>query len=114
MIATTTLARVDTERLQRGVEGLASGAYAITVTRYTEDEISAQVANGDGKSYPVTLTAVRSFCGCSDSQFRGKTCKHAVALSLYVIRTPETDMKAEPPAPNLTLAKVRHVDTGAF
>jgi hypothetical protein len=46
-----TLSRVDTERLQRGVEGLASGAYSITVTRFTEDEISATVANGDGKSY---------------------------------------------------------------
>jgi hypothetical protein len=41
MIATTILARVDNERLQRGVEGLASGAYSITVTRFTEDEISA-------------------------------------------------------------------------
>ena len=41
----------------------------------------AQVANGDGKSYPVTLTAVRSFCGCNDALFRGKTCKHAVALA---------------------------------
>ena len=28
MVATTTLARVDNERSQRGVEGLASGAYA--------------------------------------------------------------------------------------
>jgi uncharacterized Zn finger protein len=107
MIATHTLARVDNERLQRGVEGLASGAYSITVTRFTEDEISAQVANGDGKSYPVTLTAMRSFCGCSDSQFRGKTCKHAVALSLYVIRTPETAMQVEMPIPpNLKLAKL--------
>jgi hypothetical protein len=43
-----TLARVDTERLQRGVEGLASGAYAITVTRFTSDEICAFVSNGDG------------------------------------------------------------------
>src|SRR5687767_5732519 len=108
MIATHTLARVDNERLQRGVEGLASGAYSITVTRYTEDEISAQVANGDGRSYPVTLTAMRSFCGCNDALFRGKTCKHAVALALYAIRTPETDMKREVSAPNLTLAKVRH------
>jgi uncharacterized Zn finger protein len=109
MLATTTLARVDNERLQRGVEGLASGAYAITLTRFTEDEISAQVANGDGKSYPVTLTAVRSFCGCSDSQFRGKTCKHAVALSLYIIRTPETAMQVgmPTPPPDLSLAKTR-------
>jgi hypothetical protein len=36
MIATTTLARVDNERLQRGVEGLTAGAYSITVTRFTE------------------------------------------------------------------------------
>ena len=108
MIATTTLARVDNERLQRGMEGLASGSYSIVVTRYTDDEISATVANGDGKSYPVTLTAVRSFCGCSDSQFRGKTCKHAVGLSLYVIRTPEMERKMEAPTPpDLTLAKTR-------
>ena len=106
-----TLARVDTERLQRGVEGLASGAYAITVTRFTEDEVSAQVSNGDGKSYPVTLTAVRSFCGCDDSLFRGKTCKHAVAVALYAIRTPETKWATEMPAPNLSLRKVRqHAD----
>jgi uncharacterized Zn finger protein len=106
-----TLARVDTERLQRGVEGLASGAYAITVTRFTEDEISASVSNGDGKSYPVTLTAVLSFCGCHDSQFRGKTCKHAVSLALYAIRTPETKWATEMPAPDLTLRKVRnHAD----
>jgi uncharacterized Zn finger protein len=114
-IVNHTLARVDNERLQRGVEGLASGAYAITVTRYTDDEVSAQVANGDGKSYPVTLTAMRSFCGCNDSQFRGKTCKHAVALSLYVIRTPETKWATEMPAPDLSLAKTRnHADSAPF
>jgi uncharacterized Zn finger protein len=111
MIATTILARVDTERLQRGVEGLASGAYSITVTRFTEDEVSAQVSNGEGKSYPVTLTAIRSFCGCQESLFRGRTCKHAVAL--YAIRTPETDMKTEAPAPNLSLAKVRNHSNSA-
>ena len=113
MIATTTLSRVDNERLQRGVEGLASGAYSITVTRFTDDEISATVANGDGKSYPVTLTAVRSFCGCNDALFRGKTCKHAVALALYAIRTPEAAWANQMPAPNLSLAKTQHLDTGA-
>jgi uncharacterized Zn finger protein len=114
-IVNHTLARVDNERLQRGVEGLASGAYAITVTRYTEDEVSAQVSNGDGKSYPITLTAVRSFCGCNDSLFRGKTCKHAVALALYAIRTPEAAWATEMPAPNLSLAKVRnHADSAPF
>ena len=89
MIATTTLARVDNERLQRGVEGLASGAYAITLTRMTEDEISAHLANGDGKSYPVTLTAMKAFCGCSDALYRGKTCKHPTVLALFVIRNPQ-------------------------
>jgi uncharacterized Zn finger protein len=107
MIATHTLARVDNERLQRGVEGLASGAYAITVTRFTDDEVSAQVLNGDGKSYPVTLTAVRSFCGCNDALFRGKTCKHSVALALYVIRTPEAAWASPLPTPDLSLKKVR-------
>src|SRR5215207_1946899 len=110
-ITTSTLARVDTERLQRGVEGLASGAYSITVTRFTEDEVSAQVSNGDGKSYPVTLTAMRSFCGCNDSLFRGKTCKHAVALALYAIRNPPLATAA----PDLTLAKVRrHEEMAPF
>jgi uncharacterized Zn finger protein len=115
MIANHTLARVDNERLQRGVEGLASGAYAITVTRYTEEEVSAQVSNGDGKSYPVTLTAMRSFCGCNDALFRGKTCKHAVALALYAIRTPEAAWATEMPAPDLSLKKVRnHADSAPF
>jgi uncharacterized Zn finger protein len=107
-----TLSRVDNERLQRGVEGLASGAYSITVSRFTEDEISAFVSNGDGKEYSVTLTAVRSFCGCS--MFRGKTCKHAVALALYAIRTPETKWATELPAPDLSLAKVRRVESAPF
>jgi hypothetical protein len=73
------------------------------------------VGNGDGKSYPVTLTAVRSFCGCNDALFRGKTCKHAVALALYAIRTPETDMKTEVPTPDLSLKKVRnHAESAPF
>ena len=107
MIATSILATVDTERLQRGVEGLASGAYIITVTRQTESEISAYVANGDGKQYSVTLIEGRSFCGCGDSMHRGKTCKHSVALALHVIRTPQPEVRKEETAPNLKLEKVR-------
>lgn len=106
-----TLSRVLPDRLQRGVEGLASGAYQITLTRLTEDEISATVANGDGKTYPVTLTAVRSFCGCSDALYRGKTCKHATALALFVIRNPQMDQKPL----DLSLAKVRqHEEMAPF
>lgn len=108
MITHTILATVDNERLQRGVEGLTAGAYRITLTRQTEDAISAYVANGDGKTYSVTLTEGKAFCGCGDAMFRGKTCKHAVALSLYVIRTPEAEMNAATPKdPDLQLARTR-------
>jgi hypothetical protein len=47
MIAAQILAKVDTERLQKGVEGLAQGAYAITLTGQSEQEISGFVHNGD-------------------------------------------------------------------
>jgi hypothetical protein len=111
MIAKTILAKVETDRLQCGVEGLTAGAYSITLTRLTEQEISAYVANGDNKTYSVTLTEGRSFCGCGDSMFRGKVCKHATALALYAIRTPRAEIKAEPevtPKPlNLKLARMR-------
>jgi len=109
MVATSIIQKVDNERLQRGVEGLIAGAYAITLTRLTEHEISAYVTNGDGKTYSVTLTEGKAFCGCGDSMFRGKTCKHSVALALYAIRTPQTEAKPEvTPRPfNLKLAKVR-------
>jgi hypothetical protein len=46
--------------------------------------------------------------------FRGKCCNHGVALALFVIRTPEMEMKTEEPAVNLLpitlpkLAEVRH------
>src|SRR5262245_34144292 len=95
MVATHVLAKVDSERLQRGVEGLASGAYAITLKRFTDDEVSAYVANGDGKTYSVTLTDGKAFYGCGDAMYRGKTCKHSVALALFVIRNPQEAGKEE-------------------
>ena len=107
----STLPERDRERLQRGVEGLASGAYIITLTRFTEDDINGYVSNGDGKRYSVTLTVMRSFCGCSDNMFRVKTCEHSVTLALYVIRTPEIERAIVAPTPELTLAKTR---PGAF
>jgi uncharacterized Zn finger protein len=109
MITTTILAKVDNERLQRGVEGLTAGAYSITLTRLTEVEISAYVTNGDGKTYSVTLTEGKAFCGCGDSMFRGKTCKHSVALALYAIRQPKAEMALEEKNKplNLKLARVR-------
>jgi uncharacterized Zn finger protein len=111
MITTSILATVDNDRLQRGVDGLTAGAYRITLTRETESEISAYVANGDGKAYSVTLTEGRSFCCCGDSMFRRKVCKHGVALALYAIRNTSAvkdETQNETPKPfNLTLAKVR-------
>ena len=108
MVATTILATVDNNRLQRGVEGLATGAYSITLTRQNGQDISAYVANGDGKTYSVTVTEGKAFCGCGDAMFRGKTCKHSVALALFAIRTPKMEAKAEEPKPaTLKLAKTR-------
>jgi uncharacterized Zn finger protein len=111
MILTTILAKVDNERLQRGVEGLTAGAYTITLTRLTEQEISAYVANGNGKTYSVTLMAGRAFCGCGEVMFRRKTCKYSVALALHVTRTPQADSMPASEAPsqpfNLKLAKAR-------
>ena len=109
MITTSILATVESDRLQKGVEGLTAGAYPIMHTRLTEQEISAYVTNGDNKTYSVTLTERKAFCSCGDSMFRGKTCKHSVTLALFVIRMPQGEVKAEPlPKPlNLKLAKVR-------
>lgn len=111
MIPTSILSRVDNDRLHRGVEGLAHGAYTITLTRLTEEHISAYVTNGDNKTYAVTLTEGKACCGCGDAMFRGKTCKHSVALALFVIRTPQgatkPEMETTPKPLNLKLAKVR-------
>jgi uncharacterized Zn finger protein len=112
MIAIQVLAKVEAGRLQKGVEGLTAGAYSITLTRQTGQEISAYVTNGDGKTYSVTLTEGKVFCGCEGSMFRGKTCKHSVALALYAIRTPQAGVQAgtqeaTPKPLNLKLAKVR-------
>src|SRR5439155_22296121 len=64
MVATQILAKVEQGRWQKAVEAWASGAYRITVTRQSEQEVRGFVANGDGKEYGVTLAEGRSFCGC--------------------------------------------------
>jgi uncharacterized Zn finger protein len=115
MIATTILARVDNDRLQRGVEGLTAGAYTITLATQTEAEIRGFVANGDGTEYGVVLSEGHAFCSCKDAMYRKGVCKHSVALALYTIRTPKMEVKREAPVeatlPPITLpklAKVRH------
>jgi hypothetical protein len=83
------LREVTPERLQKAVCGLCDGSLTITLTRQTEAEIRALVKNGDGKEYGVTLTEALTACSCKDSLYRGVTCKHAVALALHVLRTPQ-------------------------
>ena len=104
--ATTILAKVDGKRLQKAVEGLVSAAYSITLATQSESEIRGFVANGDGKQYGVVLSDSQAFCSCPDAMYRKSTCKHAVALALYVIRTPQTEAKEERPV-NLKRAKTR-------
>ena len=108
MVATTILARVDGQRLQKAVEGLVSGAYTVTVTGQDEHELRGFVANGDGKEYGVVLSDRQAFCSCKDAMYRKAVCKHAVALALYVIRTPQIEPDTEEVKPvNLKLAKTR-------
>src|SRR5262249_46854846 len=111
---TQILAKVEPGWLQKAVEGLVSGAYTITVTEQGERQIRGFVANGDGKEYGVVLTAGQTFCSCRDAMYRKGICKHAVALALYVIRTPgaegkpaETGEEPEERPVNLKLGKVR-------
>jgi uncharacterized Zn finger protein len=112
MVTTTILAKVDGQRLQKAVEGLVSGAYTITIVGQSETEVRGFVANGDGTQYGVVLSKEHAFCSCPDARYRRGVCKHAVALALYVIRTPkvdtqpaETEAKEQPV--NLKLGKVR-------
>ena len=79
MLATTILAKVDGQRLQRAVEGVVSGAYAFDPVEQSDQELRGFVTNGDRQTYGVVLTDGSAFCSCKD----------AVALALYVIRQPQ-------------------------
>ena len=111
-IPTHILAKVDNERLQRGVEGVTTGAYSFTLTRFSETEIAAYVTNGDGKTYPVTIATNWQFCGCGDAQHRHAVCKHAVALAVWTLQNSRAAIKngakdEEPKPLDLSLRKVR-------
>ena len=104
MQATTQiLAKVDTERLQKAVDGLCKGAYTIEIAYQGDREVRGFVKNGDGHEYGVML-GEHSFCGCKDYGSRKVTCKHMVALALHVIRTPRQE---QPVSCNLKLGKTR-------
>lgn len=111
MVTTQILAKVEAGRLQKAVEGLVNGTYAITLASQTEAEIRGFVLNGDNHQYGVVLTDGHPFCSCPDAMYRKTVCKHAVALALHVIRTPKMQTEAEeneePKPVNLKLAKTR-------
>jgi len=96
MVATQILAKVEASRLQKAVEGLVSGAYSITLAQQTEAEIRGFVTNGDGKEYGVVLSEGQAFCSCRDAIYRSGICKHAVALALHVVRTPQEQTVQQP------------------
>ena len=83
------------ERLHRAVSGLADGTLTVNLTGQSDTEVRGFVSNGNGKQYGVVLTAERAFCSCPDSMFRHSICKHAAALALHVLRTPQTEAKRE-------------------
>jgi len=109
MIATQMLAKVDGQRLQKGVEGLVTGSYSLTVVKQGEAEVRGFVANGDGREYGVVLSEGHAFCSCKDAMYRKGICKHAVVLALFVIRNPYGKAEAEEETRpyNLSLGKTR-------
>ncbi|HJY82390.1 MAG TPA: SWIM zinc finger family protein [Candidatus Binatia bacterium] len=108
MFAQTILAKVDGQRLQKAVHGLVSGAYRVQITLQDGYRVCGAVQNGDGKSYAVTLGSEEFVaCNCPDAVYRKAVCKHAVALALYVIRTPHEEHPTEERPVNLKLAKTR-------
>src|ERR1043166_1864287 len=106
MLATQILSQVEPQRLLKATEGLVNGAFTITVTRSEDDSLEGFVKNGDNVEYAVAIMPARVFCSCKDSMFRHSVCKHAVALSLHVIRNPQVARK-EDREPNLKLGKMR-------
>jgi len=107
MVATQVLAKVEAGRLGKAVEGLVSGAYKVTVTEQGETEIRGFVANGDGKEYGVVLAEGQAFCSCKDTMYRKGICKHAVALALYTIRSPQAPEPQTARKPTPKLARFR-------
>jgi uncharacterized Zn finger protein len=85
MVITTVLAKVEENRLARGMKGLASGAYGVRVTHQGDREIRGYVKNGDGGEYGVVLNEGQTFCSCPDAMYRKVICKHSIALALFCL-----------------------------
>jgi uncharacterized Zn finger protein len=82
------------DRLQRAINALADHTLTITLTRQSDAEIRALVKNGEGSEYGVTLTDSLTACSCKDNLYRGGVCKHATAVALYALRTPQPKIEA--------------------
>jgi hypothetical protein len=85
-----TLRSATPARHQLAVRGLQDGTFILTIAFRSETEIRAIVRNGDGAEYGVTLSDHGNFCSCKDALYRGATCKHQLALCVYVLQQNET------------------------
>src|SRR4029453_17984531 len=85
----STLRSATPERHQQAVRGLRDSTLSITMAFRTEEEIRALVKNGDGHEYGVNLSDRGNFCSCNDALYRGTTCKHQIALCVFVLQQTE-------------------------
>ena len=85
----STLRASTPERHQLAVRGLRDGTFTITIAYRTDSEIRALVKNGDGHEYGVNLSDHGNFCSCKDALYRGVTCKHQIALCVFVLQQNE-------------------------
>jgi predicted nucleic acid-binding Zn finger protein len=77
------------ERHPLAVKGLRDHTYTITIAHRSETELRALVRNGEGAEYGVNLSDRGNFCSCKDALYRGTTCKHQIALCVFVLQQNE-------------------------
>ena len=82
----STLRSATPGRHQLAVRGLRDGTLKITIAHQSETELRAIVKNGEDVEYGVTLSDRGNFCSCKDALYRGATCKHQLALCVFVLQ----------------------------
>jgi predicted nucleic acid-binding Zn finger protein len=103
----TILARAEDKRFQKAVDAVRNGAYHVRVTLRTDEEVRGFIRKADEeREYGCTVTNAGAFCSCPDALYRGSICKHAVVLTLHVLRNPH-EQGLEPPPPVLRLVKTQ-------
>src|SRR4029450_541979 len=85
----STLRSARPERHQLAVRGLRDHTLSFTVAFRSESEIRALCKNGNGQEYGVNLSDHGNFCNCKDALYRGTTCKHQLALCVFVLQQNE-------------------------